>query len=99
MDPLGKTGLVLVRFANLYWLVTVSGFQGSGCSGFPAYPAVLPAARRQTRVGGKEIYYARSAPVSTALLNFLRPVSRHDPIQSLGQQKRLPQPSEGVRAE
>jgi len=29
-----------------YWLVTVSGFQGSSCSGFPAYPAVLPAACR-----------------------------------------------------
>jgi hypothetical protein len=46
MDPLGKTGYVLVRYANLYWLVTVSGFQGSSCSGFPAYPAVLPAACR-----------------------------------------------------
>ena len=40
------TGFVLVRFANLYWLVTVSGFQGSSCSGFPAYPAVLSAACR-----------------------------------------------------
>ncbi len=48
MDPLDKTGLVLVRFANLYWLVTVSGFQGSSCSGFPTYPAVLPAACRLT---------------------------------------------------
>jgi hypothetical protein len=33
-----------------YWLVTVSGFQGSSCSGFPAYPAVLPAACRPTCV-------------------------------------------------
>ena len=46
VDPLGMTGFVLVRFANLYWLVTVSGFQGSSCSGFPAYPAVLSAACR-----------------------------------------------------
>jgi hypothetical protein len=42
--PSRPTGYVLVRFANLYWLVTVSGFQGSSCSGFPTYPAVLPAA-------------------------------------------------------
>ena len=40
------TGLVLVRFANLYWLVTVSGFQGSSCSRFRLLPAVLPAACR-----------------------------------------------------
>ena len=73
MDPLGKTGLVLVRFANLYWLVTVSGFQGSGCSGFPAYPAVLPAARHRTRVGGKEIYYALTPTVSTGSSNLFRP--------------------------
>jgi len=46
MDPLGKTGLVLVRFANLYWLVTVSGFQGSSCSRFPTLPAVFSAACR-----------------------------------------------------
>ena len=42
--PSRPTGYVLVRYANLYWLVTVSGFQGSSCSGFPTYPAVLPAA-------------------------------------------------------
>ncbi len=46
MDPLDLTGLVLVRFANLYWLVTVSGFQGSSCSRFRLLPAVLPAACR-----------------------------------------------------
>jgi hypothetical protein len=33
-----------------YWLVTVSGFQGSSCGGFPAYPAVLPAACHLTCV-------------------------------------------------
>ncbi len=44
--PSRPTGYVLVRYANLYWLVTVSGFQGSSCSGFPTYPAVLPAACR-----------------------------------------------------
>ena len=48
--PSRQDGVVLVRFANLYWLVTVSGFQGSSCGGFPAYPAVLPAASRQTCV-------------------------------------------------
>jgi hypothetical protein len=32
------------------WLVTVSGFQGSSCGGFPAYPAVLSAASHQTCV-------------------------------------------------
>jgi hypothetical protein len=46
MDPLGLTGLVLVRFANLYWLVTVSGFQGSSCSRFRQLPAGLSAACR-----------------------------------------------------
>ena len=48
--PSRPTGYVLVRYANLYWLVTVSGFQGSSCSGFPTYPAVLPAACYLTRV-------------------------------------------------
>ena len=68
------TGFVLVRFANLYWLVTVSGFQGSGCSGFPAYPAVLPAACHRTRIGGKEIPYATASNVSTDKSNFLQPI-------------------------
>ena len=45
--PSRQDGVSVVRFANLYWLVTVSGFQGSSCSGFPTYPAVLSAARRQ----------------------------------------------------
>ena len=45
MDPLDMTGLC-GSLCEPYWLVTVSGFQGSSCSGFPAYPAVLPAACR-----------------------------------------------------
>jgi len=94
------TGFVLVRFANLYWLVTVSGFQGSGCSGFPAYPAVLPAACRQTRVGGKEIQYALTLTVSTGLPNFFHdPVSGPCSAPDLGKQERLPRLSEGARAD
>jgi hypothetical protein len=49
MDPLDMTGLC-GSLCEPYWLVTVSGFQGSSCSGFPAYPAVLPAACRLSRV-------------------------------------------------
>ena len=45
IDPLDMTGLC-GSLCEPYWLVTVSGFQGSSCSGFPAYPAVLPAACR-----------------------------------------------------
>ena len=45
MDPLDMTGLCSSQ-CEPNWLVTVSGFQGSSCGGFPAYPAVLPAACR-----------------------------------------------------
>lgn len=48
-DPLGMTGLCGSQ-CEPYWLVTVSGSQGSDCGGFHAYPAVLPAADRQTRI-------------------------------------------------
>ena len=49
IDPIDMTGLCDSQ-CEPNWLVTVSGFQGSGCGGFPAYPAVLPAACRPTRV-------------------------------------------------
>ena len=94
--PSRQDGVSVVRFANLYWLVTVSSFQGSGCSGFPAYPAVLPAACRRTRIGGKEIHYATASNVSTVMSNFLGPSFWVSRKSGLGQQKRLPNPSEGV---
>jgi len=49
MDPLDMTGLCSSQ-CEPNWLVTVSGFQGSSGGGFPAYPAVLPAASRPTCV-------------------------------------------------
>ena len=49
IDPLDMTGLCGSQ-CEPNWLVTVSGSQGSSCGGFPAYPAVLPAANRPTCV-------------------------------------------------
>ena len=94
--PSRPTGYVLVRYANLYWLVTVSGFQGSSCSGFPTYPAVLPAACCLTCVSGKEIHYAFAPPVSTTSRNIFSTISQPMFRPDLGSQKRLPIVSEGV---
>ena len=64
---------VLCWFAmRTYWLVTVSGFQGSSCGGFPAYPAVLPAAHHPLAFGGKEIHYALTLVLSTGFPEFFR---------------------------
>ena len=64
---------VLCWFAmRTYWLVTVSGFQGSSCGGFPAYPAVLPAAHHPLAFGGKEIHYALALVLSTGFPEFFR---------------------------
>lgn len=89
----------MVRYANLYWLVTVSGFQGSGCSGFPAYPAVLPAACRLScvRRQGDTLRTRREAVNGFPELSSpaLRPVFR---AQIQGNTNASRDPPEGVRA-
>ena len=69
--PSRHDGFNVVRFANLYWLVTVSGFQGSGCGGYGTCPAVSPAACRCVVFGGKEKDYSFSLAVSTTPWNIL----------------------------
>jgi hypothetical protein len=48
--PSRHDGFIVWFALRTYWLVTVSGFQGSDCGGFPAYPAVLSAAHQPIRV-------------------------------------------------
>lgn len=95
--PSRPTGYVLVRYANLYWLVTVFGFQGSSCSGFPAYPAVLPAACRLCcvkRQGGTlRIRLDRVNSFSELSSDH---VAAGVPRPDRGTKKRLPIVSEGV---
>ena len=48
--PSRHDGFIVWFALRTYWLVTVSGFQGSDCGGLSTYPAVLSAARRSNRV-------------------------------------------------
>jgi hypothetical protein len=48
--PSRLDGFIVWFAMRTYWLVTVSGFQGSSCGGFPAFPAVLPTACQPNRV-------------------------------------------------
>jgi hypothetical protein len=82
-DPLENDG-----FISGY--VTVSGFQGSSRGGFPAFPAVLSAALRQTVLGGEEIHYALPVWVSTPIRDFFQPLFSGAISIGLGAQKRPP---------
>ena len=69
--PSRHDGFNVVRFANLYWLVTVSGFQGSGCGGRRIQPTFSPAECRCVVFGGKEVLYRFCLAVSTTSWNIL----------------------------